>query len=116
LDQADLRINGTASELVYSTLLGGSDADTANSIAIDVTSGLASAAYITGTTQSADFPTTAGAFQPQWKGGGVVGTDAFVTKLDAHGRTLIYSSFLGGSNSDNADGIAVDAAGAPKEA
>jgi hypothetical protein len=37
---------------------------------------------------------------PQWKGGGVIGTDAFVTKLDALGRTLLYSSFLGGSNYD----------------
>ena len=107
-----LRINGTASELVYSTFLGGTNVDSAHSIAIDVNSGLASAAYITGTTQSADFPTTAGAFQPQWKGGGVVGTDASVTKLDAHGGTLLYSSFLGGSDNDDASDIAVDADGA----
>lgn len=107
-----LRINGTASELIYSTFLGGTNVDSAHSIAIDVNSGLASAAYITGITQSADFPTTPGAFQPQWTGGGVVGSDAFVTKLDAQGRTLLYSSFLGGSNYDNASDIAVDADGA----
>lgn len=108
-----LRINATASDLIYSTFLGGTNVDMASSIAIDVNSGLASAAYITGTTHSADFPTTPGAFQPQWKGGGVlVGSDAFVTKLDALGRTLLYSSFLGGSDEDDARAIAVDANGA----
>jgi hypothetical protein len=107
-----LRINATATELIYSTFLGGTNVDTAYSIAIDVNPGLASAAYIAGTTQSADYPITPGAFQPQWKGGGVVGSDAFVTKLDALGRTLLYSSFLGGSDNDDARSIAVDANGA----
>ena len=63
-----LRINATASDLIYSTFLGGTNVDMASSIAIDVNSGLASAAYITGTTHSADFPTTPGAFQPHVEG------------------------------------------------
>ena len=63
-------------------------------------------AYVTGSTGSTDFPTTAGAFQTAPAGG-----DAFVTKLDATGSALVYSTYLGGGGSDEAYGIAVDAAG-----
>jgi hypothetical protein len=65
-------------------------------------------AYVTGGTPSADFPTTAGAFDTTFSGG-----DAFVTKLNRTGTALTYSTYLGGSASgeDSARGIAVDCAG-----
>ena len=88
---------------IYSTYLGGSGDDRGYGIAVDG----AGSAYVTGTTCSTDFPTTAGAFDTTFNGG----TDAFVTKLDASGAALVYSTYLGGSGYDEGLGIAVDAAG-----
>ncbi|HEY6212241.1 MAG TPA: SBBP repeat-containing protein [Vicinamibacterales bacterium] len=98
------KLNGAGSALVYSTVLGTSDLDIGQGIAIDS----AGHAYVTGFTYSADFPTTPGAFDPTYNGGF---QDAFVTKLDATGSTLVYSTFLGGNVWENANAIAVDAAG-----
>jgi hypothetical protein len=92
--------------LSYSTYLGGSDEDFAYGIAVDASGN----AYVTGRTQSGDFPTL-GAFQTSYGGGGFYGGDAFVAKLNAAGSALVYSTYLGGSNIDLAYGIAVDAAG-----
>ncbi|MEW4228872.1 SBBP repeat-containing protein, partial [Priestia megaterium] len=64
-------------------------------------------AYVTGFTFSADFPTTAGAFDTTYNNNG----DAFVTKLNPTGSALVYSTYLGGSDSDQGLGIAVDAGG-----
>jgi hypothetical protein len=96
-------LNGNGSALVYSTFLGGAGTDFGEGIALDA----AGNAYVTGTTQSANFPTTSDAYQNTY--GGLI--DAFVTKLNPSGSTLVYSTFLGGSNTDEALGIAVDAAG-----
>jgi len=90
--------------LVYSTFLGGSAGDVGNGIAVD----FAGNAYVTGSTLSADFPTTAGAFDTGFAGGGV--PDAFVTKLNTTGTALVYSTYLGGGNADVGNGIAVDGA------
>jgi len=94
--------------LSYSSYLGGSQIDLGNSIAVDGGGN----AYVTGSTDSGGvgvglplFPTTPGAFP---FGGG---TDAFVTKVNAAGNALIYSTFLGGSLVDVGNGIAVDAGG-----
>ncbi len=87
--------------LIYSTYLGGTQGDGATGIAID-SRGFA---YVVGSTDSGDFPTTDGAFQTGY-GGGI--SDAFVTKLDPLGTSLIYSSFLGGGGDDAGTGIAVD--------
>ena len=65
-------------------------------------------AYVAGITDSTDFPTTAGAFQPTFGGGS---GDAFVTKLAPTGSALAYSTYVGGSALDRARGIAVDALG-----
>ena len=73
--------------LVYSTYLGGSDFDIGTGIAVDG----AGSAYVTGSTASPDFPTTAGAAQTTQAG-------VFVTKLDATGSGLLYSTYLGGSS------------------
>jgi Beta-propeller repeat len=91
--------------LLYSTYLGGSGDDDGFDIAVDA----AGNAYVTGYTLSSGFPTTAGAFDTSYNGG--PGGDAFVTKLNANGSALVYSTFLGGSESDEGHGIAVDAAG-----
>ncbi|MDE2149501.1 MAG: SBBP repeat-containing protein [Gammaproteobacteria bacterium] len=94
--------------LVYSTYLGGSaDFEGANAIAVDNNGN----AYVAGFTASTDFP-TANPLQPT-NAGGVAGSpgDAFVAKLSADGRSLVYSTYLGGSRGDAARGIAVDASG-----
>jgi hypothetical protein len=96
------KLNSTGSALVYSTYLGGSDSDGGFGIAVDSLGN----AYITGSTESFDFPTTAGALQTTFGGNG----DAFVSKLNSVG-SLVYSSYLGGSNIDNGEGVAVDSFG-----
>ncbi|HEX8221423.1 MAG TPA: SBBP repeat-containing protein [Chloroflexia bacterium] len=96
------KLNAKGSALVYSTYLGGSSFDECNGIAVDA----AGSAYVTGMSQSTDFP-TANAIQAANAGG----SDAFVSKLNAEGSALVYSTYLGGSSSDAGNGIAVDAAG-----
>jgi hypothetical protein len=94
--------------LSYSTYLGGSSNDYTTSIAIDSTG----SAYVTGYTNSLNFPTTSGAYQIAC-GGACSGTtvDAFVSKLDPTGSFLVYSTYLGGAGNDYGNGIAVDASG-----
>src|SRR5262249_1126358 len=93
----------SGASLVYSTYLGGSGADSGNSIAVDSTG----AAYITGSTTSSNFPT----FSPyQASLGG--GQDAFISKINAAGNALFYSTYLGGSLDDRGSSIAVDSSGA----
>jgi len=102
------KLDPTGSALVYSTYLGGSDgADSGNGIAVDADGN----AHVTGTTNSTNFPTTPDAFQLTYAGGYDVYTfrDAFVTKLDPTGSTLVYSTYLGGNSVDSTRGIAVDA-------
>ncbi len=60
-------------------------------------------AYVTGETESAGFPTTPGAFDTSFNDS----QDAFVTKFNARGSALVYSTFLGGMNGDDGLGIAV---------
>jgi beta-propeller repeat-containing protein/centrosomal CEP192-like protein len=93
-----------ALSLVYFTYLGGSNGDSGVGIAVDTGGN----AYVTGATNSADFPTTAAVFQPHFGGGN---NDAFVTKLDPTGSALVYSTFLGGNNAESGNGIAVDTSG-----
>lgn len=86
----------------YSTYLGGTTGDDAGrGIAVDATGN----AYVTGFTASTDFPTTAGAFQTTFGGGG---RDAFVVKLNPGGSAVVYATYLGGTGSDVGLGIAVD--------
>ena len=96
------KVNATGSALLYSTYLGGSNNDEGLGIAVDA----AGNAYVTGFTASTNFPTTVGAFRTT-----LAFVDAFVTKLDPTGSVLVYSTYLGGSDRDEAFGIAVDAAG-----
>ena len=98
------KINASGSSLVYSTYLGGSDGDSGNGIAVDSSGN----AYITGGTYSTNFP-VASPIQATNAGGW--GEDVFVTKINATGNALIYSTYLGGSGYDEGHGITVDTAG-----
>jgi PKD repeat protein len=86
------KLSEDGTSLVYSTFLGGSHDEQGNGIAVDAEG----QAYVTGSTWSANFPTTQGAFSNRSKGD----SEAFVTKLNKYGDMLVYSTFLGGSGSD----------------
>jgi hypothetical protein len=105
---AKLKADGTA--LTYSTYLGGSMDDLATGIVVDSSTN----AYVTGITLSANFPTTLTSFQPTCGSCSLLSPldDGFVAKIDPAGSTLVYSSFLGGSNTDDSESIAVDSTGA----
>ena len=102
LDAFVAKINPAGTNIVYSTYLGGGFGDGGRSIAIDSGGN----AFIAGSTFSDNFPTQGG-FQTTNRGLG----DAFVTRINSAGTALIYSSFLGGANTDEAAGITVDATG-----
>ncbi|HEX4640263.1 MAG TPA: SBBP repeat-containing protein, partial [Chthoniobacterales bacterium] len=97
------KLDPTGSALVYSSYLGGNSTESGNGIAVDSLGN----AYVTGITGSLNFPTTVGAFQTSRTGV----SDAFVSKLDLTGTTLVYSTYLGGSNTDQGNAIAVDSSG-----
>ena len=97
------KLNPSGTALLYSTYLGGSSDDRGMAIAVDGSGD----AYVTGGTQSFNFPVTAGAFQTTYGGG----QDAFVAKLNPTGAALLYSTFLGGNSGDEDFGIALDGAG-----
>lgn len=98
------KINSDGSAFVYSTYLGGFSFDFGTGIAADSSGN----AYVTGVTLSDDFPIVSGA--PQTMYGGK--DDAFVSELNPAGSQLLTSTFLGGSDNDDGNAIAVDAAGA----
>jgi len=96
------KLNAAGNALVFSTYLGGSGTDVGRGITVD----LAAHVYVTGQTESPDFPT--------WKPLQVTnagGFDAFMAKLTAAGTAFVYSTYLGGSDIDVAFDIAVDPAG-----
>jgi RHS repeat-associated protein len=106
------KLNAAGTALVYSTYLGGTSTDFSSGIAVDPSGN----AYVTGSTYSSNFPTTTGALQSSNRGLSHSNSNAFVTKLNASGTALVYSTYLGGSGSavlsgDSATGIAVDASG-----
>jgi RHS repeat-associated protein len=105
-DAFALKLNPAGTEMVYATYLGGSGDEEGVGIALDASGN----AYLAGTSNSANFPTTAGAFQTSRKGD----NDLFLTKLSPAGNTLAYSTLLGGTNvstNEQAGGIAVDGGG-----
>lgn len=98
-----VKLNSTGTALIYSTYLGGSGDDVATGIAID---GLGNA-YVTGSTSSVDFPTTPDGWQPTYNGG----FDVFVVKLNPAGSAPLYSTYVGGSGTEEGGAIALDSSG-----
>jgi len=96
------KLNRTGSALVYSTYIGGSRQDDGLSIALDSNGD----AYLAGHTLSTNFPVTPGANDTTYNGN----FDAFVTKLDARGRTLLFSTYIGGAENDTWPSVVVDSA------
>jgi hypothetical protein len=98
------KLNKTGTALVYSTYLGGEgDEDV-----FDLTTDRSGSAYIPGQTSSADFPVTPGAFQTTFQGGDL---DGYLTKLNPDGTRAIYSTYLGGSGSDQTGTVRVNRRG-----
>jgi len=96
------KVNANGTALVYSTYLGGNGNDFADGLAVDTNGN----AYITGQTDSPNFPTKNAAY-----GGNAGFNDAFVTKLGPFGTNLIYSTYLGGGGDDFGRAVAVDSGG-----
>ncbi|HEY3884634.1 MAG TPA: SBBP repeat-containing protein, partial [Vicinamibacterales bacterium] len=99
-----------ASQIVFSTYLGGAYNDEITSIAVDSSGRV----HIAGWTASDDFPVTSGALQPTFGGGGGfddIPADGFYARLSADGGSLQYGTYIGGSSDDYANGVALDASG-----
>jgi hypothetical protein len=95
------KFNPAGSALVYSTYLGGGSADDAYAIAVDA----AGNAYITGRTNSSDFPLTNAIQSTRFA------FDMFVSEINPAGSALVFSTFIGGTGSESGRGIAVDQLG-----
>jgi hypothetical protein len=101
---------GDRATLEFSTLVGGRTHDGVAAVA----TGRDGSLYVAGTTRSRDFPVTPGAFQTRYNGDRgftSLAGDAFVMKLDARTLAPVYSTFLGGSQNEEAVALAVDDAG-----
>ncbi len=92
-----------ATTLQFSTYLGGSSIDQANGMTLDVADNI----YLTGGTQSLNFPVTVNAYQSSLQGT----ENAFIAELSSDGSSLEYSTYIGGDATDQATAIAVDPAG-----
>jgi hypothetical protein len=99
--------SSSGSSLVYSTYLGGSGMEEAFALALDSSKNI----YITGRTGSTDFPTV-NAYRDTFTASGQNQYDAFVTKIASSGSSLIYSTYLGGSDKETGYGIAVQGSNA----
>lgn len=94
------KINAAGTAVVYASYLGGGlQSDRAHGVAVDSNGN----AYVSGQTENAGFPTTAGAFDQTYNGGG----DAFLTKFNPLGSALVYSTFLGGTGNDKAFAVGI---------
>lgn len=106
-----VKLSADGTKQIYATYVGGSAEDIGRAIAVDA----AGSAYITGETASANFPLSHAA-QTAFGGriqvfGGTAYGDGFVSRLDAAGATLVFSTYLGGTSPDIGYGIALDASG-----
>ena len=98
------KLNPTASGLIFSTFVGGGEADTPSALLLDGNGNI----YVVGSTASVNFPTTSSAYQTTYGGGA---SDAFLFELKPNGASLIYSTYLGGSGADYGTALALDSSG-----
>jgi uncharacterized protein (TIGR03437 family) len=106
------RLNSAGNAISFSTYLGGTLLDACSSIALDASGNI----YVTGGTNSANFPSTEGSFQRSFRGGRgtfpvLKSADAFVAKLNGNASQLLYATFIGGNGEEAGTAIAVDAEG-----
>lgn len=94
------KLNSDASEYIFASYLGGSGSDTGNKIALNDDNTI----YITGVTESLDFPTTSTAYQSSNAGG----QDAYIAALSSDGSDLLYASYIGGSGTDSFNELVVE--------
>ena len=94
------RLNEDGSDLLYSTFIGGRERESARGITLDAIGNI----YLTGSTASGDYPTYPGSYDEEFNGV----SDVFVTKLNAEGTVLIYSTFIGGSGKDTGYDLVLD--------
>ena len=96
------KLNTSGTTLIYSTYFGGTSCDYGKGIFVDSNG----AVYVTGITDSSDFPTSNALYDHP-----AGGFDAFIAKLDPSGSRLVYSTYLGGSSDDSGQNLAVDPTG-----
>ena len=99
------KLTADAGALVFSTFLGGADADDGFGVVLDDSDRV----LVTGGTMSSDFPTTVGAFSNSYSGAG----DAFVTRLSADGTSQIWGTYFGGSGEEKGLKVAQDGSARP---
>jgi hypothetical protein len=100
------KLSPAGDSLRYSTYIGGDDDDLGYAIAVNADLN----AYVTGRTSSTDFPTV-NPYQAFPGGGGLFENDVFVVRLAPTGDSLVYSTYIGGANSESGEGIGVDDSG-----
>jgi len=100
------RLSPEGDQLIYATILGGSDDDFLRDMQLDAEGN----AYAGGYTRSPDFPTTPGCYQSSLMS--LAGENTFIAKVDPSGSSLVYSTYFGGSSKADTWGITVDATGA----
>lgn len=96
------RFSSDTPSLIYATFLGGNNDDFPEAVGVDEQGN----ATVAGSTDSTDFPTTPGAFDAS-----LDGQDAFITRLDANGAALVYSTFVGGQRQESAAALRVEGNG-----
>jgi hypothetical protein len=106
-DAVLIKLNAAGSDLLYSTYLGGSGDDHGYGLVVDG----GGIAYITGDTNSSDFPATPGAYDTTYNDTFYPFSDVFIAKLDAAGANLLYATYLGGDSYDHGRAIAIDGVG-----
>lgn len=104
VDAFVLSLSTGGDQILYATYLGGTSSDYTNAISLDAQGN----AYLTGWTNSNDFPVSANAYDNSWNGA----EDAFLAQLSADGRQLLYATYLGGSKTDIGYAVVTDGSGA----